>query len=82
MNVNARNFIDGVNEENLHEKVGEFLSTITKNYVSSTQTDIMFELWYMISGVRDNGKSCGKCRNTTYKRIRMWYNDNKNKNKG
>jgi hypothetical protein len=39
MNVNARNFIDGVNEENLEEKVGEFLSTITKNYVSSTNSD-------------------------------------------
>jgi hypothetical protein len=81
MNVNARNFIDGVNEENLHEKVGEFLSTITRNHVSSTQTDIMFELWYMVSGIRDNGKSCGKCRGTVYKRLKMWYNDKNKKSK-
>lgn len=81
MNVNARNFINGVNEENLHEKVGEFLSTITRNHVSSTQTDIMFELWYIISGVRDTGKSCGKCRGTIYKKLKMWYNDKNNKSK-
>ncbi len=78
MNINARNFIDSCNEENLHEKVGEFLSTITRNYVSTTQTDIMFGLWYLISGRKENGHSCGKCRNTTYKKIKLWY-DSKNK---
>jgi hypothetical protein len=38
----------------------------------------MFGLWYLISGRKENGHSCGKCRNTTYKKIKLWY-DSKNK---
>lgn len=71
-------FFKDLNEDNLYDKVGQFISTVNNNYVTSLQTDIMFGLHNRIfPNTKETGKSCSSCRQRVWGRLREWYDKNK-----
>ena len=71
-------FFKDITDENLHDKVGEFISSVDKNYVSAFQTEVMFNLHNRIfPHIKETGKSCASCRGRVWRRLNGWYNENK-----
>ena len=80
MNEEFKKFMLEVNEDNLLEKVGEFIPTVKNNYLTVTQTNILFALHnnYLFPHMKELGKSCGSCRLRVWNRVKDWYDKNKN----
>ncbi len=78
MNEEFKKFMAEVNEDNLREKVGEFISTVKNNYLTTLQTNILFNLHnnFLFPHIKELGKSCSSCRMRVWNRVKNWYDKN------
>lgn len=67
-----------LNNDNIHQKVGELLAEVT-NHLSTLQVDLLFIYHNTIFPKQtEHTKSCAACRGRVFNRVKEWYDKNNN----
>jgi len=82
MNPTIQAALKDLTNDNLYEKVGNLLASITGNYTDNNQTALLFIYHNKIYPTQqEHTQGCGACRGRVYNRVKDWYTKNtSNKN--